>query len=96
VVVHNFHFVGISVAPHKADAPLIVDANAVLPSPVPVESFQAIASRSSQIGELPGKMYLVKFAPGYALDGLEPPHEFPLKDLFGIGVSEGPDHNSTI
>jgi len=59
MVVHDFHFVSVPVAPHKADAPLIVDPNAVLPFPVAEKSFQAISSRSSQIGELPGKMYLV-------------------------------------
>lgn len=75
---------------------MIVDANAVLPLPIAMQCFQVIPSGSGQIGEPPGEMYLVKFAPGYALDGLEPPCEFPLKDLFGMGVSEGPDHNSTI
>ena len=96
MVVHNFDFVSVSIAPHKADPPLIVNPNAVLPFPLPVQGFQAIASRRSQIGEIRGDMYLVKFPPRDALDGLEPPCGFPLKDVFSIGVAEGPDHDPSL
>jgi len=43
MVIHNLNVVGISTTPYKADAPLIVDANAVLSFSVTFERFQSIA-----------------------------------------------------
>jgi hypothetical protein len=32
MIIHDLNVIGVPVSPNKADAPLIVDANAVLPS----------------------------------------------------------------
>jgi hypothetical protein len=39
VVVHDFHIVGVAICPGKADAVLVIDTNAVLTLPVPLECF---------------------------------------------------------
>jgi hypothetical protein len=45
VVIRNFDIVGIAVAPVKAEAKLIVDSDAVLPSAIASEFFQAKARK---------------------------------------------------
>jgi hypothetical protein len=52
VVVHDFNVEGIRLTPHKAEAVLVVDANAVLPFTIPRMRFKAIAARNCQIGQI--------------------------------------------
>ena len=49
VVVDDLDVVRIAIAPTKADAPLIVDTDAVLAGPVALELLQAITRRHSQV-----------------------------------------------
>jgi len=51
VVVHNLYVDGIAVCPTKADMPSFIDANAVLPLPVPGELLQPIPGWNSKIIE---------------------------------------------
>jgi hypothetical protein len=48
VVINNFNLVGVPVKPHKAQSPLIVDANAVLTSTIADQSLQSVARRDAQ------------------------------------------------
>jgi hypothetical protein len=43
VVVHDFDRVNVAVSPLKANSPLIVDANAVLPPAVALQAFQPVS-----------------------------------------------------
>ena len=45
VVIHYFDVNRPNVSPYEADAPLIVDADAVLPFPVALERFKMVARR---------------------------------------------------
>jgi hypothetical protein len=49
MIVDNFYVVSISSAPYEADAPLIVDADAVLPVAVVFQSVKPVARRHPQI-----------------------------------------------
>lgn len=51
MVIDDLDVPGFAVSPNEANAPLIVDANAVLPLPVAAQGFQAIAGRCPQIVE---------------------------------------------
>ena len=42
VIVHDLDFFGVAVGPAKANSPLIVDSDAVLPTPVTRELFESI------------------------------------------------------
>ena len=46
MVIDDFDFMGAILVPHKAEAPLVIDPNAVLALPVPTECFQAVAGES--------------------------------------------------
>jgi hypothetical protein len=58
VVIDNLHIVGIPVTPDKADAPLIIDANAVLPFSVAFKRFQVIARRGGKVAKFRSDVHL--------------------------------------
>jgi len=51
MVINDLDIPGVLVAPDKADAPLVVDADAVLPFPVAFQRFKAVAGRGTKIVE---------------------------------------------
>jgi hypothetical protein len=60
--------------PPKADAPLIVDTNAILADPVTFEGLKAIAGRYPQIIQPSGNIELPQLSAGNRFDVHEPPH----------------------
>ena len=63
MVVDYFDVVGVLFFPAKADAPLVVDADAVLPCSVAFEGLQAIAGRYPQILQAARDFKLANLAP---------------------------------
>jgi len=53
MVVHNFHVKCILALPSEADAPLVIDADAVLAVPVALQGFESITRRGAQIVQTP-------------------------------------------
>ena len=51
MVVDDFHIVGIASLPSKADAPLVIDANAVLTLAVALECLELVTGRGLQVRE---------------------------------------------
>jgi len=49
VIVVNLDLIGISVVPDEADAPLVIDSDAVLTRPVAAQLLQSTAGRSRQV-----------------------------------------------
>jgi hypothetical protein len=49
VIVANFNAFGIASVPYKADAPLVIDADAVLPDPVPDQRFEPVIGRNAKV-----------------------------------------------
>ncbi len=70
MVVFDFDVMGGVLLPHKRDAVLSVDADAVLPLPVPFERFQTICRGSAQVAQAMGSVEHLQFAPGNAPEGL--------------------------
>ena len=48
MIVHELDRVCVTVLPDKADTPLVVDANAVLPRPVALQRLEPVARREAQ------------------------------------------------
>jgi len=48
VIVHNFDFVGVSVAPYETNPPLIVDANTLLPFAFSLQTFKTVSRQNGK------------------------------------------------
>jgi len=92
MVVNNFDFVGVSNAPYKANAPLIVDADAVLPLSIPFQALAAASRQCRKRSDIHSGIEDVQFAKRRALDCFKPARTFPAKKALGIRAAEGPDH----
>ena len=96
MVIDNLHIVGIPVAPDKADAPLIVDANTVLPFSVAFKRFQVISRGRGKVTKLRGNIQLPEFPLCHPLKSPKPPDALPRMKLFRIFRPERPDHVSSL
>ncbi len=62
MIVHDLDGIRPRWRPAETNAPLLVDANAVLPFPIPFQGFHTIARRDAQVFETPGAMHLIELA----------------------------------
>jgi hypothetical protein len=93
VVVDDLDEFGACVSPSEADPPLLVDANAVVPSTIAFQILEPIPRRHPQITQGVGCIENDQLAESHPLGALvELPHSLPLPNAFGVVVSERPDH----
>jgi hypothetical protein len=90
VVIHNLNFIRIAVTPFEADAPLIIDANAVRPGTIALQQFELISRRHAQILQPPRLMKIQKLSPCSPFDGLKSADHAVLKKRCGVGALEDP------
>jgi hypothetical protein len=82
-----------TVTPHKANPPLIVDANAVLSLPVPMRFFQTIRRRYGQILQRLRGIENFQFAAPYPMNPLRQlPGEPAAKKFLCLPALEIPYH----
>jgi hypothetical protein len=97
VVIDDFHVVGVTVDPSKADTPLIVDPDAVLAFAIPFEGCEPIGRRNAQIIQHGSVAKHAQFAARHGLDiGGQVPGWRSAADLFRFLVGKVPDHSPTI
>ncbi len=72
MVVYDLYYHRPNISPHKADAPLIIDLNAVLALPVILQRLQMITGRCLQEGQRLRSFELRKLSLGYLRKGFEP------------------------
>ncbi len=96
MIVHNLHVEGINSGPAETDAPLVVDANTVLPLAIAREGLQAIAWNSSKIRQRRSGMNMIELPFRHRSNTLKPPAKLAPEHPLGLPVPEGPNHNSII
>ena len=90
MVVHDFNIVGVCANPPKADAPLLVHANAPLSRAIAAELFQPVSRRRAQIIQRDGRVDLPELSQRNTLDiRREFPHGPTIKQPSGVRVAEG-------
>jgi hypothetical protein len=92
VVVHDLYSLRPDGSPAKANAVLIVDADAVLAGTVALQSLEAVAWRNPEVVEPTGDLELSEFASSDRLDGDETPNPPSAGEGFGVGISERDNH----
>ena len=68
MIIRDFHVVSVAVFPTETDAPLLVDANAVLAVTVAPESFQTISGGNTEVLQVGGRVQHQEFTEGCPLD----------------------------
>jgi len=92
MAINNFNIVDIAAFPFETDSPLIIYANAVLPLPVALQSFQLIAGRLSEILKSPGAVQIKQLPTRLPFEGLETSNPTIPKEDGGIPTSKCFDH----
>jgi hypothetical protein len=89
VVIDYFDVLRSGVRPYEADAPLRVDADAVLAGAVARQRLQAIPWWREQIAQLDRVIQHLQLALRHAFDAAKPPRMFARVDRLGVGTPEG-------
>ena len=93
MVIDDFDRVGMTVFPDETDAPLVVDADAVLAHPFALEGFEVIARRHTHVTQGFRGRELREFAKSDALNGgRKPPRGNALPNLLRLFVTEFLNH----
>jgi hypothetical protein len=96
VIVHDFHIDTVTVAPHKTDSPLVVNADRMLTFAISAQGFQLISGRRREDTELCCRMKLKKFPERDALKSTKSSAPPIMKQFFGFGAREALDHTDSI
>jgi hypothetical protein len=97
VVVGDFDVVRITPAPSEADAPLVIDPDAVLSLSIASEPLKPVPWGYSQLPQRLGCIQEQQLPVGLALHvRWQPPRSLALEYLLRLRVMETPDHASTI
>jgi len=92
MVVNNLYFVRVSASPDEANAPLVVDADAVLSLAVAVERLKAIARWGSQVTQRNSGIQLAELPERHRLDGAKARDPFSLVEALRVLRPEALDH----
>jgi hypothetical protein len=96
VIIDNFNCSWATVAPDKAHAELVVDANAVLACSVAFERFKPVTRRGTQKLQRLGSIELRQLALRYRLDRAKSPGTGALEQGLCVGTTERLDHGSRV
>ncbi|QNM63704.1 hypothetical protein XHV734_5031 [Xanthomonas hortorum pv. vitians] len=97
MVIDDVDLGDIALHPSEADAPLVVDPDAVLPASLALQRFQPVGRWNTQIVEVRGSVEHAQLAARDRLDvGRQPAGALTQPDLFGFLVDKAPYHVLTI
>jgi sugar phosphate permease len=96
VIVRNLDPVCVPIFPSKTNPKLVVNANAVLSSPVTPQRLQPVGRGRAQVPQLLRAVDLHQLPQRHAGNRLESPYNPPLIDRLGILVSKGADHTTRV
>jgi hypothetical protein len=80
VVIHDLDFIGVPVAPLKANPPLVVDADTVLALAIAFQAFQPVSQQQRKRSDIRRGVEHVQFPQGLALNGLKPAYSFSAEE----------------
>jgi len=92
VVINNFNITGVTISPNKTHAPLVINANAVLPFPITAQSFKPVIGRYTQIIKPSSPVQHLNLALSHCPDVDEPCNRLTCKQGLGICALERLNH----
>jgi hypothetical protein len=88
VVIHDLNVMRMAFTPGKANAPLVIDPNAVPAGTIAFQQFQLVSGRPAKILQPECPMQVQKLAPRRPLDGLKPADPAVVKERSGVRALE--------
>jgi hypothetical protein len=93
MIVDDFDLVALTFVPHEADAPLVVDSDAVPARALSPQKFQTIRGRDPQVLEALGRVEHPQLPAGKRLNLIrQPARNVTVPDALGFLVREASDH----
>jgi hypothetical protein len=96
VIVDNFHVIAVTIAPNKANAPLIIDSDRMLAFAIPPQRLQLVARRRGQNPQVRGGMELEQLPQGNALDRAEALATMVMEKFLRLFRAKALNHLSSI
>lgn len=96
MIIDNLDRMRIAILPAEANAPLVVDADAVLSHAVTFERFELVARGHFQFFQQPRAMQVQKLAPPRTINGPESQDRLIVEQRFRILAPEGLDHRHRV
>src|SRR5580704_3734746 len=96
VIICNLHVVGVSVAPHKTDTPLVVYADTVLPRTITFQLMKSVTRRHSQICQTFGRVQHQKLSSCRLSNVHKLTNILVVEKPLRVGALEGPYHMQRI
>ena len=93
MIVDDLDVMRVSSEPAETDAPLIVDSDAVLASPVPGEFLKTVRRRDAEVEEARRGIKHDQFSEGNSLKvRRHSANPLPFEKALGVGVAKAADH----
>jgi hypothetical protein len=92
MVINNLDRMSAAILPDEADAPLIVDSDAVLTRPVSFQTLKSVARGNIQTVQRDSGVEQLQLDPRRLGDGFEPLHADIVEELFSVFAAETDDH----
>ncbi len=96
MIVDDFDLPRAVVSPAKADSPLIVDSNAVLPTPITAEFLQPVTRRHTQVIQILRAVEHLQFSFRLCLERAKLPRRTAPEQLRGVPRGKRPNHLTDI
>src|ERR1019366_9286072 len=97
MVIHNLSLVRVIALPPKANAPLVIDSNAVLASPASFEGLKLVAGRHRHLPQFGGRVQGEELPSRATLNPRrEPAGKFPPKESFGLCARKAQNHRGIL
>ena len=96
MIIHDLDILGAGGRPAKAQAKLVVDADAVLAGTAALQGFQTVARRYAQVVQPFRDLQLPQLAPRYGGDVGEPLDGRAVRQGLRVGALEGFDHRQIV
>jgi hypothetical protein len=96
MVIDDLDLPGVAAPPLEADAPLVVDPDAVLTLSGALQGFEPVSGWRTQLAKRPHGIEGQQFTPRDPLYLYEPASELVAKKRFGIPILEAPYHEASL
>jgi len=88
VVIYDFNGMRTALTPGEADAPLVIDSNAIRPRAVAFQQFKVISRGHAKILQSQCSMQVQELPPCRPFNGLKSPNSVVFKERRGVGALE--------